>query len=169
MTDTEIAPSRKISRRTIIVTAVAAILVLAVVGTGIYFLTRGNDDPTAAGAAGPPSKDAVPAAAGKPTSGGAGKPGSGADPADTGNVKTVAEQAIAAINGHDAETLKKISCDPASVGPAASTPPEARAELASKPEVTGDTATVDVKLTIGDASTTTPLPLRKQNGTWCVD
>jgi hypothetical protein len=85
------------------------------------------------------------------------------------NAEAVAQKAVDAINSHDAESMKKISCDPGSTGPADETLPDAHVELASTPELSGDTATVQLKLTIGDQSTTTPLPLRKQNGTWCVE
>jgi hypothetical protein len=162
-------PTEKISRRTVIIVAAMAILVLTGAGVGIYFLTTGNGGTDTAA---PASTGAVPggAAPGTPTSGQLPATStSAAAPAEVGNAKVAAEKAIQAINSHDPEALKKVSCDPAAVGPAEGTPPEARAELVSSPELTGDTATVELKLTIGDVSTTTPLPLRKQNGTWCVD
>jgi hypothetical protein len=165
------AAKRKLSTRAIAIAAVIAVVVLAGVGTGIYFLTK--DDDTPAASSGPPAGGPTT----EPTTGGPGSatppagPGSTgeAPPAEVNNVKVVAEKAIAAINSHDTQQLKLISCDPEAVGPVEGSPPEAKAELVSAPELTGDTATVEVKLTIGEQSTTTPLPLRKQNGTWCVD
>jgi len=156
--------TRKLSTRAITIVAAIAVLVLAGVGTTVYFLTRGDDTTTGSRGGdqngGGPGGSAPVAAPPPPT---------GAAAAEVGNARQVAEKAIQAINAHDAETLKKISCDPEGIGPADSAPPEARAELVANPELTGDTATVELKLIIGDQSTTTPLPLRKQNGTWCVD
>jgi hypothetical protein len=169
--ETEPAPaaSRKLSTRAIVVAAAIALVVLAGVGTGIYFLTR-DDTPTASGetVAGQPTEPPA-GSSGAATPTVPGSSGGEAPPAEVSSVKVVAEKAIAAINSHDPEQLKLISCDPEAVGPVEGSPPEAKAELVSAPELTGDTATVEVKLTIGEQSTTTPLPLRKQNGTWCVD
>jgi hypothetical protein len=170
----EEAPGRKLSRRTIVIVAAVAVLVLAGAGVGIFALTRGGDGSPAAGNAPGASTSAAPSTppAGATTSGPEpSQPNSGpvANPAEVGNANAVAQKAIDAINTHDVESLKKISCDPGSTGPADETLPDAKVELVSPPELTGDTATVQLKLTIGDQSTTTPLPLRKQNGTWCVE
>jgi flagellar basal body-associated protein FliL len=171
--EAEVLPARKLGRRTIVIVAVVAVLVLAGIGTGIYFLTRDNGTPAATGPSTPASAaqaPATPSAGATAPSGQSGAPESGAaNPVEVGNAKAVAQQAIDAINTHDAESLKKISCDPDNTGPAEETLPDAHVELVSTPELTGDTATVELKLTIGDQSTTTPLPLRKQNGTWCVE
>ncbi|HEV2783386.1 MAG TPA: hypothetical protein VGX25_28720 [Actinophytocola sp.] len=162
-------PAKKITTRTVVIAAAIAILVLGAVGAGIYFLT-GDDSPTSAGsgATGAGSTSAAPT-----TGTGTGPVSTAPQPdpgsADAGSVKAVAEQAVKAINARDPETLKQISCDPEAVGAVEATPPEARVELAAEPELTGDTATVELKLIIGDQSTVTPLPLRKQDGTWCVD
>jgi hypothetical protein len=165
-------PVRKLTTRTITIIAAIAVLVLAGIGTTVYFLTRGDDKPAASQN---DSRNGEPAAD-PPGTGPAGSvpaavppPPTGATAVEAGNARQIAEKAIKAINTHDAEALKKISCDPSALGAADGTPPEARAELISNPELTGDTATVELKLIIGDQSTTTPLPLRKQNGVWCVD
>jgi flagellar basal body-associated protein FliL len=163
------APARKLSTRAIAIVVAIALVVLAGVGTGIYFLTK-DDTPAASGAApagGQPTDPPSGSSGATPT--GPGSTGAGATPAEVSSVKVVAEKAIAAINSHDPAQLKLVSCDPEAIGPVEGAPPEAKAELVSTPELTGDTATVEVKLTIGEQSTTTPLPLRKQNGTWCVD
>lgn len=162
---------RAITRRTIVVVAVVAVLVLAGAGTGIYFLTRGSGNPPAAGPSGAPGAGATPGSSGGST---AGQPsaqpgGSGGAPAETAPAETVAEQAVKAFNAHDATAMKKISCDQSNTDQIDNIPPGTTLELASPPEVTGDTATVGVKFTIGDTSTTIPLPLRKKDGTWCVD
>ncbi len=169
----EEAPGRKLSRRTIVIVAAAALLVLAGAGVGIFALTRGDGSTPAAGAPGASTSASAQStpSAGAPASGPApsGPNPAPANPAEVGNANAVAQKAIDAINTHDVESLKKISCDPESTGPAEETLPDAKVELVSPPELTGDTATVQLKLTIGDQSTTTPLPLRKQNGTWCVE
>jgi hypothetical protein len=161
---------RKITPRAIVIAVAIAVLVLGAVGAGIYFLTGGGESPPASesGANGAGAASGAPGPG--PTTGTApGGPAPDAGGADAGAVRAVAEQAVRAINAHDPEALKQISCDPEAIGPAENTPAEARVELVADPEVTGDTATVELKLIIGDQSTTTPLPLRRQDGRWCVD
>jgi hypothetical protein len=163
--------TRKLGTRAIAIVAAIALVVLAGVGVGIYLLTKGDDGPAAAGAppAGGDTTAAPPASTGSAPPSTPGSTGGQAPAAEVGNAKVVAEKAIAAINSHNAEQMRLLSCDPEVAGPVDGSPPEARAELVSAPELSGDTATVEVKLTIGDQSVTTPLPLRKVNGNWCVD
>jgi hypothetical protein len=156
----------------VIISAIA-VLVLAGAGLTVYLLTRSADKPAASQG---DSRSGGPGATGPTTAGqsastpaSAPPPPTGPAAAEVGSARQVAEQAVQALNGHNTDALKKISCDPAAIGPADNAPPEARVELAANPELTGDTATVELKLIIGDQSTTTPLPLRKQNGVWCVD
>lgn len=163
---------RKLTPRTIVIVAVVAILVLAGAGTGIYFLTNGGDDPATSGSPGPASTGSAPGATSGPTTGPAAGPqpgGSGGTPADTGRAKSVAEQAVKAFNSHDATAMQKVSCDQTNTDPIENIPQGTTIELTSPPELTGDTATVELKVTIGDTSTTIPLPLRKKDGAWCVD
>jgi hypothetical protein len=48
-------------------------------------------------------------------------------------------------------------------------PADAKATVVGEPKVTGDTATVDIELTIGNSEpTTVPMPLTKKDGRWCV-
>jgi hypothetical protein len=164
----ETAAPRKLSTRAIAIAVTIALVVLGGVGTGVYFLVRGDDTPAASGqpAGGEPSSPPTGSSGSTPAPPG---PTGEAPPAEVSSAKVVAEKAIAAINSHDPAQLKVVSCDPEAGGPVDGSPPEAKAELVSAPELTGDTATVEVKLTIGEQSTTLPLPLRKQNGTWCVD
>lgn len=155
-----------LNRRKIAIIAAIAVLLLGGIGTAVYFLTKGDDQPAASqGAAGPagPAADAkqsgsTPAAA---------PPAAGQNPAEVGNAKQVAEQAVQAFNAHDLQAMKKISCDPNAVPD--NLLPETKVELAAEPELTGDTGSVELKVIMGDQSTTTPLPLRKHNGVWCVD
>jgi predicted lipid-binding transport protein (Tim44 family) len=156
----------------VIISAIA-VLVLAGAGLTVYLLTRSDDKPAASQGdprSGGPGATA-PATAGQSAStpAAAPPPPTGPAAAEVGSARQVAEQAVQAFNAHNADALKKISCDPRAVDPADNAAPEARVELAANPELTGDTATVELKLIIGDQSTTTPLPLRKQNGVWCVD
>lgn len=88
---------------------------------------------------------------------------------DTAAVVAVAERVVVAINTRDQAVMKALSCDPDTVGRADAAPPSAHAELVAQPELAGDTATVQVRLVVGDASTVTPVPLRKKDGGWCVD
>ncbi|HEV8555632.1 MAG TPA: hypothetical protein VGR06_04445 [Actinophytocola sp.] len=163
---------RKLTPRIIVIVAVVAVLVLAGAGTGIYFLTKGGDDPAASSSPGPASTGSTSGPASGPAtqpSTGAQPGGSGGTPADTGQAKSVAEQAVKAFNSHDAAAMMKVSCDQTNNDPIENIPQGTSIELVSPPELTGDTATVELKLTIGDTSSTIPLPLRKKDGTWCVD
>lgn len=153
-------PKKRNTRTTVIIAVVAA---LVVAGVAVFFLTRG-DDPAAA----PSGQNGGPAAGGS-TPASPPPPPTGAAAAEVGNARKVAEEAIQAFNSHDAQAYKKISCDPQTTGPADNAPAEARVELVSNPELTGDSGTVELKLILGDQSTSLPLPLRKLNGTWCVD
>jgi hypothetical protein len=163
---------RELSKRTIMIVAAIAVLVLAGIGTAVFFLTRGDDTPSASkgdGQGGAPAAATPGAEPGGSTPAAAPPPPTGPAAVEAASARQVAEKAIKAINSHDSEAMKKISCDPSAIGAADGTPPEARAELVANPEVSGDTATVELKLIIGDMTTTTPLPLRKQNGAWCLD
>jgi hypothetical protein len=159
-------PASKLNGRRIAIIAAIAVLVLGGIGAGVYFLTKGDDKPASQGSAG---QQADPAPNGQQRGS---TPTSAAAPdaptaADAGSAKQVAEKAIQAFNAHDAQAMKKISCDPQAI--LDNLPPEARVELAGNPELTGDNGSVEIKLIIGDQSTTTPLPLRKNNGVWCVE
>ena len=177
VTDAEEQPSsteqraRKLSPRTVVIVVVAAILVLFGAGAGVYFLTSDDESgpSTAAESSGVPSAEATATLDTRFAEGPPEPEPSLAAPEEVGSAKAVAAEAIQAINVRDPEAMKKVSCDPEGVDTVDTAPPDARAEIVSEPEVTGDTATVQLKLTIGDQSTTIPLPLRKQNGTWCVD
>jgi hypothetical protein len=159
--------------RKVVIASVIALLLLAAVGVGVFLLTSDRDSPSASsetvgssGSAEPaPPSSGTPAPGQPPASPG---PGSG-PPDEVANAKQVAEQAITAINAHDAEAMTKLSCDPEAIGPAETLPPESRVELVAAPDLTGDAGTAELKLIFGDQSTSLPLPLRKQNGAWCVD
>jgi hypothetical protein len=157
---------KRLSRRRIAIIAAIAVLVLAGIGTTVFFLTNGDDKPSANSSGAGPAGTAPDGKPSGSTLAAPQAPGPGAA-AEKGNAKQIAEQAVKAYNTHDLQAMKKISCDPAAVPDALL--PETKVELAAEPELTGDTGTVELKVILGDQETTTPLPLRKQNGIWCVD
>jgi len=158
--------TKRLSRRKIAISTAIAVLVLGGIGTTVYFLTRADDKPAAsqgnAGGAGaaPDGKQSGATPAGNP-------PAAGPSAAEAGNAKQVAQQAVQAFNAHDLQAMKKISCDPGAVPD--NLLPETKVELVGDPELTGDAGTVELKVMMGDQSTTTPLPLLKHNGVWCVN
>lgn len=156
----------KLSRRKIAILVTIAVLVLGGIGTAVYLLTKGDDKPASQGGAGGPAGPA-PNANQSGSTPAAAPPAVGPSAAEAGNAKQIAEKAVQAFNAHDLQAMKKISCDPESVPD--NLLPETKVELAADPELTGDTGSVELKVIMGDQSTTTPLPLRKHNGTWCVD
>ncbi|HET9140500.1 hypothetical protein [Actinophytocola sp.] len=160
--DTGTAP-RKVSQRTIVIAVLIAAVVLAAVAVLIFVLSKDDDKAPDTSNFAATSSPAVPPPSSVP---GTAAPSGGAA-AQTATVQGVAEQVVQAFNAHDPAALKKISCDQQSTE--LPIPPEAKVELVSAPELTGDTATVQLKLTIGESSTTIPLPLRNQDGSWCAD
>jgi hypothetical protein len=164
------------NRRGVVIAVVITVLVLAGAGVGIYFLTK-DDDPGNTASSAP--QDAGRTSTQSPDTGGATsepapnpstEPSQGpADPDDAAAARQVADQAIAAINNRDADSMRKISCDPESVGSADEIPPDASAKFVSGPEIAEDKATVQVEITVGGQSSTVPMPLAKVNGTWCVN
>ncbi len=162
------------SRRRVALISVAAVVVLAVVGVVVYLLTSGDDDPGTAdrGRDVPTITDSPVPSTKTPTS----TPASAAPPATaTGAVEgadaaeSVAQQAASAISSADITALTALSCDPSSVGTEETFPSDAKAEVVGEPQITGDTATVDIKLTLAGAEpTTVPMPLTLKDGRWCV-
>jgi hypothetical protein len=83
--------------------------------------------------------------------------------------RTTAEQAASAINARDVGAMRKLSCDPSTIGSVDAFPPEATARLAENPQITGDKATAQLELSIsGSEPTTVPLPMERRGGQWCV-
>lgn len=159
--------ARKLSGRRIAIITTIAVLVLGGIGTAVFFLTRDDDKPAASSTSGSGQAGNGPDAKQGGSTPAAAPQGPGSNPAEAGNAKQVAEQAVKAFNAHDLQAMKKISCDPEAVPD--NLLPETKVELAADPELTGDTGSVELKVILGDQSTTTPLPLRKLNGAWCVD
>ncbi|MGH3881044.1 MAG: hypothetical protein ACRDSK_28810, partial [Actinophytocola sp.] len=83
--------------------------------------------------------------------------------------RTAAEQAATAISARDVDAMRKLSCDPSTVGSVEEFPPDATARLAEPPQITGDKATAQIELSIdGSEPTVVPLPMEKRGGKWCV-
>jgi hypothetical protein len=168
-------PSRAIDRRTVWLITAVSVAVLMVAGVVVYLLTSGDDSSaepgpdvpsiSASGAAEPTTSSQASSAPPANTATGA---VAGAEP-EAAQAQTVAEDAATAISNADVAALTKLSCDPASVGTEDQFPADAKAEVAGPPKITGDTATVDLTLTIaGSEPATVPMPLTKKDGRWCI-
>lgn len=162
-------------RSKVLIVSVVAVIVLVVAGVAIYLLTSGGDSDQATGDRGVPTITGSPApTTPAPTSAGATvappatATGVTGAPEEIQAAESVAKEAATAITGADVNALNKLSCDPS--GATEDTfPADAKAEVVGEPKVTGDTATVDLKLTIGNSEpTTVPMPLTKKDGRWCV-
>ncbi|MFC4852520.1 hypothetical protein [Actinophytocola glycyrrhizae] len=161
-----------------VIAGVAAVVVLVVAGVVVYLLTSGDDttdDATQGGDV--PSITGSPA----PTTPDPSEPGgSVAPPAtatgaatgapeDTDEAATLAEQAAEAISGTDVVALNELACDQSNPATEETFPADAKARVVGEPKITGDTATVDLELTIGDSEpAVVPMPLTKQDGRWCI-
>lgn len=168
--------------RTVLIVA-GSVVVLAVIGLVVFLLTRPDgeeetaepDVPAISGQGQPTTSASVPA----PPSGGVatgaastGVPGPPPPPDDeVAAARTVVEDAISAINSQNVDAMAQLACDPAAVGQPEDVQPGVTAELVENPQVDGDKATAQVRLTIEGAGepTVVPLPLeRRADGTWCV-
>lgn len=158
--------------RGILIVSVAAVVVLIVAGVVVYLLTSGDD-----------SSDNAAQARDVPTITGSPAPTTPADPTTsaasvappatvTGEVdaaESLAKEAAAAISTSDVDTLNKLSCDPASPATEDTFPADAKAKVVGDPKIEGDTATVDIELTIANSDPTiVPMPLTRQDGRWCI-
>lgn len=177
--DAEQQTEDRAGRRNTILIVAAAVLVLAAIGLGIYLVaTSGDenvaDDPDQPSITGS-SQPEEPPASGPPSD-----PPAESSPADepkppppanenVAAARTAAEQATTAINERDVAAMRKLSCDPSTVGSVEAFPPEATARLTANPQITGDKATAQVELSIsGSEPTVVPLPMEKRGGKWCV-
>jgi hypothetical protein len=169
-------------RRLVLLISVAAVAVLAVIGVVVYQLTSGDDAadeaagevPVITGSAVPTSTIPAPPPAGSTpppltTSSSATSAAPPPEGADAGAAQSVAEQAAAAISGADVATLNQLSCDPTTAGGEETFPADAKAEVVGEPKIDGDTATIDVQLTLeGAEPTVVPMPLTWQDNRWCI-
>ncbi|OLF18091.1 hypothetical protein [Actinophytocola xanthii] len=168
-------------KRTLMV-VVGSVVALAVVGLVVFLLVRPDAEeesadpgvPTISGEApaqsvsrkappsAPVSSDTVAVSVPPP-------PPPPANP-EQAQVRTVVDDAIAAINSQDIGAMARIACDPETTGQPEDLLPGVTAVLAGNPEISGDTATAQVRLSIDGATTTVvPIPLEKRaDGTWCV-
>jgi hypothetical protein len=169
------------NRRKVLLISAAAVVALVVAGLVVFLVTRDDSPETADGgpavptiegsappggesAQAPPDYEDPPLT--QPSTSSAQPPASGAD---AGEAQSVAEQAATAITDADMETLTQLSCDPGSVGDDDTFPPDAQVEVVGEPQIVGDTATIDIRVTIPGADpATVPMPLTKQDGRWCI-
>jgi hypothetical protein len=160
------------------------VVVLVVAGIVTYLLTSGDDSagqaeprdvPTITGSPAPtgeatsPGASVAPPATATGVTGATSAPKAPEAPKDAQDAGSVAEQVATAISGADVSTLNELSCEPGSAGTEETFPADAKAEVVGEPKITGDTATVDLKLTIGqNEPATVPMPLTKKDGRWCI-
>lgn len=158
--------------------AAAAVVVLVVAGVVVYLLTSGDDPdtaggtgvPTITGSSEPPTTESLPPAP-APGASSASATATAAPPAaeDPVQARSVAEDAAAAISTNDVTTIAELACDPSSAEAGETYPADAKAEVVGEPKIEGDTATIDIRLTIGGSQpTVVPMPLAKQDGRWCI-
>ncbi|MGH3758878.1 hypothetical protein [Actinophytocola sp.] len=171
-------PQDKAGRRTSLMIVAAAVVVLAAIGVGIYLVAASGDEdvagnpsqPTITGTPPPDTPSSTPPPSEPPAS----RPTSAAAPPPPANenvaaARETAEQATTAINTRDVDTMRKLSCDPSTVGSVDSFPPRATARLAENPQITGDKATAQIELSIaGSEPTVVPVPMERRDGRWCV-
>ncbi len=164
-------------RNKVVLVSVAAVVVLVVAGVLVYLLTGGDDTPDNASQDG---RD-VPAITGSPapttpdeTTGASVAPpatatGATGTPEEADAAGTVAEQAAAAISSADVNALNAMSCDPSNPATEDTFPADAKARVVGEPKITGDTATIDLELTIANSDpAVVPMPLTKKDGRWCI-
>jgi hypothetical protein len=171
-------------KRAFLLITAAAVVVLAVIGVAIYMLVNNDDTgntaagqvptienpggpvPTTSATTPPPPSSTPPMSIPSSTSATTGVSTGGGD---AGDAQSVAEQAVTAISTADVNTLAQLSCDPTTAGGEDTFPAGAKAEVVGEPKVSGDTASIDVKLTFDGAEpAVVPMPLTKKDGRWCI-
>jgi len=167
-----------VNRRKVWLFSIAAVVVLIVAGVVIYLVTRDDSTDTASGPGVPTIEGShqptSPEGQAQPPTGATGTitapPSAPAPPpGDAGDVQSVAEQAATAISNADVETLTQLSCDPSAAGEEDTFPTDAKVEVIGEPQITGDTATINVRVTIeGAEPAEIPMPLTKRDGRWCI-
>jgi hypothetical protein len=166
-------------RNKIVLVSVAAVVVLVVAGVVVYLLTRGDDAPdnaaeardvpTITGSAAPTTPGETTGASVAPPATATGATGAPPAPEEADAAETAAEQAAAAISSADVDTLNRMSCDPSNPATEETFPADAKAKVVGDPKITGDTATVDLELTIANGEpAVVPMPLTKKDGRWCI-
>lgn len=174
------APAEPVAgRRSILLISAAAVVVLAVIGVAIYLLvnddssddTAGRPVPTIgnSGAPGTTTSTTTPPAGTTPSFTAPTSTGASTGVAGAADPQSVAEQAATAISNADVATLTQLSCDPSTAGSEDTFPAGAKVEVVGEPKVSGDTATIDVRLTFDGAEpAVVPMPLTKQGDRWCI-
>lgn len=164
-------------RKKVVLVSVAAVVVLVVAGVIVYLLTSGDDDapgnaaqgrdvPSITGSPAPTTPGETTGASVAPPATATGATGA---PEEVDAAGTVAQEAAAAISSSDVNALNQMACDPSNPATEDTFPADAKATVVGEPKITGDTATVDLELTIGDSEpAVVPMPLTKQDGRWCI-
>jgi type IV secretory pathway VirB10-like protein len=166
-------------RNRLVLITIGAVVVLAVVGVVVYLLTQPDSDeasnpdvPTISDEAPPPSPQSPPSVSDPPAGNATGEVTAPPPPDDDQQAaaRTVAEDAIDAINTQNVDAMSQLACDPDSVGQAEDLTPGVTARLRENPTINGDEATVQLELLIeGIEPTVVDLTLEKrQDGSWCV-
>jgi hypothetical protein len=90
---------------------------------------------------------------------------------DSSNPRSVAEQAVKAINDRDVEAARAVDCNQGgSMGDfdINEVPQDLRAELTGDVTEEGDRATAPIKMTVQGTSISGNMILQKRDGAWCV-
>jgi len=164
-------PEPAAGRWRILFITVATAAVAVAVGIGIYLLTSGDDSSDPVADEDRQTSEPLSPTSSPTTSESSAAPEETQAPSgdDVAAAQDVAAQAATAITNADIAAMTQLSCDPSTVGTEEQFPPDATAEVAGEPQISGDTATVELTLTIGDSEpTTVPMPLTKKDGRWCV-
>jgi hypothetical protein len=193
-------PPKKRSGLVIALVIVGAILVLGGGGTGVYFLTKGKDNSSnnsqggggGAPSSGPQIKPTGPklgtgspssigglpfpsggssgsGSAAPPKSGTVGGPGGPLNGSDEAAITDAAKRYATAVTNKDEAGAKDLTCDKTDGGILYDS--GGKVEVTGKPESFGsDSASIDVKVTIGDSEPIDNFPLfmNKKGSGWCV-
>ncbi|HEV2783387.1 MAG TPA: hypothetical protein VGX25_28725 [Actinophytocola sp.] len=177
-------PPKKTNAGVIAAVVAGAVLVLGGAGTGIYFLTKGDDTPSNTASTGGQTSTSKPKTSGsqpktrtsdrtesatppRTSSGGGGGGGGGGGAGDAAIIE-VAEKYAKAVTDKDEGAAKSLTCEN-DTGLLFDS--GGKVEVTGKPETYGeDSASINVKVTLGsgDPIEDFPLFLDKKDAGWCV-
>lgn len=85
-------------------------------------------------------------------------------------VGAVADKVVNAFNERDKAGMKREFCDPSAIDEFTmdDLPRDARMRITGEPQVTGESAKVEIEFSVGDQKSTDNMPLKKQDGRWCA-
>ncbi|HEV7649291.1 MAG TPA: hypothetical protein VGP26_14135 [Actinophytocola sp.] len=160
----------------IAVLLLGVLLVLGILGLGVYLVFFRSSPPQEAGDPGPaptvPTAPSTPAssAATSPRPGGTSEPGPGpgssaaAEPGNTGALRSTARDYVDAVNDHDQVAATALTCDRANPGALYSVTDGREVRLGEVEIVAGAVGTAHVR--VGDGET--ELLFEMQEDGWCV-